>query len=295
MSYEKQINYTQEPIRILIRIRPFFFEEDTTITPLIIDEKDDQTIKIGKNGQYYEGIYDKIFFSTSTQKEIFDYTSLFLNKISNGINLTVISYGQTGTGKTYTIFGKEWTNNANYSENFRFTKYDFIKNNMNIIKNDESNGIVPRMLLYIFNSDIIIDFDITCSFMQIYNEKIYDLLEEDYNKFNDKFNIPYIHDITSINPINQKSLQILEDKKLGIFIQDLSQNVVNSFEDCIKILIKGEENRKKRQTNKNELSSRSHVIFIVNLQSKNQDEKGYIKVKYKILTKFFLDCPSNIL
>ncbi len=286
MSYEKQINFTQEPIRILIRIRPFFSEEETTITPLIIDEKDDQTIKIGKNGQYYEGIYDKIFFSNSTQKEIFDYVSLFLNKISNGINLTIISYGQTGTGKTYTIFGKEWTNNANYSENFRYTKYDFIKNNMKIKKNDESNGIVPRTLLYIFDSNLFNNFEITCSFMQIYNEKIYDLLGEEFNN-HDKFIIPYGHDISSINPIKQKSLQILEDKKLGIFIQGLSQNIVNSFEDCIKILIKGEENRKKRQTNKNELSSRSHIIFIVNLQSKTPDDKGYLKVKYKNITKYF--------
>ncbi len=281
MSYEKQINFTQEPIRILIRIRPFFSEEETTITPLIIDEKDDQSIKIGKKGQYYEGIYDKIFFSNSTQKEIFDYLSLFLNKISNGINFTIISYGQTGTGKTYTIFGKEWTNNANYSDNFRYTKYDFIKNNMKIIQNAESNGIVPRMLLYIFNSNIFNDFDISCSFMQIYNEKIYDLLGEEIDNSN-KFIIPYGNDISSINPINQKSLEILENKKLGIFIQGLSQIVVNSLEDCINILIKGEENRKKRQTNKNELSSRSHILFIVNLQSKNPDEKGYIKVKYKI-------------
>ena len=281
MSYEKQKNYTEEPIRILIRIRPFFSEEETTITPLIIDEKDDQTIKIGKKGQYYEGIYDKIFFSNSTQKEIFDYLSLFLNKISNGINFTIISYGQTGTGKTYTIFGKEWTNNANYSDNFRYTKYDFIKNNMKIIQNAESNGIVPRMLLYIFNSNIFNDFDISCSFMQIYNEKIYDLLGEEIDNSN-KFIIPYGNDISSINPINQKSLEILENKKVGIFIQGLSQIVVNSLEDCINILIKGEENRKKRQTNKNELSSRSHILFIVNLQSKNPDEKGYIKVKYKI-------------
>jgi hypothetical protein len=281
MSYEKQINYTEEPIRILIRIRPFFSEEETTITPLIIDEKDDQSIKIGKKGQYYEGIYDKIFFSNSTQKEIFDYLSLFLNKISNGINFTIISYGQTGTGKTYTIFGKEWTNNANYSDNFRYTKYDFIKNNMKIIQNAESNGIVPRMLLYIFNSNIFNDFDISCSFMQIYNEKIYDLLGEEIDNSN-KFIIPYGNDISSINPINQKSLEILENKKLGIFIQGLSQIVVNSLEDCINILIKGEENRKKRQTNKNELSSRSHILFIVKLQSKNPDEKGYIKVKYKI-------------
>ena len=261
MSYEKQKNYTEEPIRILIRIRPFFSEEETTITPLIIDEKDDQTIKIGKKGQYYEGIYDKIFFSNSTQKEIFDYLSLFLNKISNGINFTIISYGQTGTGKTYTIFGKEWTNNANYSDNFRYTKYDFIKNNMKIIQNAESNGIVPRMLLYIFNSNIFNDFDISCSFMQIYNEKIYDLLGEEIDNSN-KFIIPYGNDISSINPINQKSLEILENKKLGIFIQGLSQIVVNSLEDCINILIKGEENRKKRQTNKNELSSRSHILFI---------------------------------
>ena len=287
----------KEPIRTIIRIRPFFSDENTYSSPLIIDEKDDQIIKIGKNGQYYEGIYDKIFFSTSTQKEVYDYIDLFSNDYINGINITIISYGQTGTGKTYTIFGKEWTNNANFSENFRFTKFDFVKNDINIISNDESNGIVPRILFNIFNnSNIYNEFEITCSFMQIYNEKVYDLLGDDnYNNKNVNFKIPFGKDVSIINPINQQPLQILEDKNLGIFIEGLSQNLVNSFDECIDLLIEGEENRKKRQTNKNELSSRSHVIFIVNLQSKNQDEKGYIKVKYKILTKFFLDCPSNIL
>ena len=166
----------KEPIRTIIRIRPFFSDENTLSSPLIIDEKDDQIIKIGKNGQYYEGIYDKIFFSTSTQKEVYDYIDLFSNDYINGINITIISYGQTGTGKTYTIFGKEWTNNANFSENFRFTKFDFVKNDINIISNDENNGIVPRILFNIFNnSNIYNEFEITCSFMQIYNEKVYDL------------------------------------------------------------------------------------------------------------------------
>ena len=278
----------KEPIRTIIRIRPFFSDENTLSSPLIIDEKDDQIIKIGKNGQYYEGIYDKIFFSTSTQKEVYDYIDLFSNDYINGINITIISYGQTGTGKTYTIFGKEWTNNANFSENFRFTKFDFVKNDINIISNDENNGIVPRILFNIFNnSNIYNEFEITCSFMQIYNEKVYDLLGDDnYNNKNVNFKIPFGKDVSIINPINQQPLQILEDKNLGIFIEGLSQNLVNSFDECIDLLIEGEENRKKRQTNKNELSSRSHVIFIVNLQGRNPDKEGYIKIKKKIFNIF---------
>ncbi len=281
----------KEPIRTIIRIRPFFSDENTLSSPLIIDEKDDQIIKIGKNGQYYEGIYDKIFFSTSTQKEVYDYIDLFSNDYINGINITIISYGQTGTGKTYTIFGKEWTNNANFSENFRFTKFDFVKNDINIISNDESNGIVPRILFNIFNnSNIYNEFEITCSFMQIYNEKVYDLLGDDnYNNKNVNFKIPFGKDVSIINPINQQPLQILEDKNLGIFIEGLSQNLVNSFDECIDLLIEGEENRKKRQTNKNELSSRSHIIFIVNLQGRNPDKEGYVKVKKKYLI-FLFNC-----
>ena len=262
----------KEPIRTIIRIRPFFSDENTYSSPLIIDEKDDQIIKIGKNGQYYEGIYDKIFFSTSTQKEVYDYIDLFSNDYINGINITIISYGQTGTGKTYTIF-------------------DFVKNDINIISNDESNGIVPRILFNIFNnSNIYNEFEITCSFMQIYNEKVYDLLGDDnYNNKNVNFKIPFGKDVSIINPINQQPLQILEDKNLGIFIEGLSQNLVNSFDECIDLLIEEEENRKKRQTNKNELSSRSHIIFIVNLQGRNPDKEGYVKVKKKYLI-FLFNC-----
>ena len=82
-------------------------------------------------------------------------------------------------------------------------------------------------------------YTIYCSFMQISNEKLYDLLQD----------------------TTTKPLRIREDQHLGIFVEELSEYIVQSEKDCFALLRRGELNRITRQTKKNMLSSRSHSIF----------------------------------
>ena len=85
------------------------------------------------------------------------------------------------------MFGEDWTFN-NINMNSKKEKRNELLNNEIIINRDsESNGIVPNLILEIYNlynktdSNNII---IKCSYIQIYNEKIYDLLNEEKNKNN---------------------------------------------------------------------------------------------------------------
>jgi len=76
--------------------------------------------------------------------------------------------------------------------------------------------------------------------MQIYNEKIYDLLKSN------TFEYP---------------IEIKEDADASNHIEGLSEYVVTKKEDCIELLLRGEKNRVIRTTNYNDFSSRSHTIF----------------------------------
>ena len=104
--------------------------------------------------------FDKIFTENSSQKEIFQFTSKnIIDNVIEGYNGTIFAYGQTGSGKTYTMVGE----------------YD----NYNI------RGIIPRSFEYLFNKiesieneDKSIIFEISIAFIQIYLEKIEDLLEK---------------------------------------------------------------------------------------------------------------------
>ena len=85
-----------------------------------------------------------------------------------------------------------------------------------------------------------------CSFLQIYNEKLYDL-------FQDKD--------------QARHLNIREDKFSGIFVEGLSEYVVTNATDCFILLKRGERNRITRQTKSNIHSSRSHTIFQLLIES----------------------------
>lgn len=92
--------------------------------------------------------------------------------------------------------------------------------------------------------------------MQIYNEKLYDLLQD--NK--------------SVSP-----LMIREDKYSGIFVEGLTEYVVTNTRDCFALLKRGEKNRKTRQTSYNVNSSRSHTIFQLLVETDTVDKRGMLK------------------
>jgi len=108
----------------------------------------------------------------------------------------------------------------------------------------ELAGIIPRMFDYLFKliseSDPDIEFSIKCSYMEIYLEKIMDLLDA-----------------------KKTNLQVKEDKIKGIYVSDCTEVYVNSTAEMMKVMEAGSMNRTVAATRMNAVSSRSHSIFLV--------------------------------
>ena len=124
----------------------------------------------------------------------------------------------------------------------------------------EAEGLIPRMLRLIFekSKEEINHYtsEVSVSMIELYQEKIRDLIDESKNNLN-----------------------VREDKRKGCYIEDLSYHTVESLSEAISILNKGTNNRSVGSTNMNEHSSRSHTIFIVNLKTTSCSENEDCLVK----------------
>ena len=110
------------------------------------------------------------------------------------------------------------------------------------INESEERGLVPRVLFDVFQQIKAHGHEVVaqCSFLQIYNEKIYDLFE----------------DTSAETP-----LRLREDKQGAIQVAGLTHYTVQHEWDCLNLLRQGEKNRVTRQTQMNQRSSRSHSVF----------------------------------
>lgn len=173
---------------------------------------DDKTIVISKSLKTFKGTFDKILSTNSTQKDVFNFIRPCLDNIQKGINCTILAYGQTGSGKTYTMFGGDWSFNDKMNDyekrkNLQKDEYNFLLNKELVIDPfSETNGIIPNLIMELFNiynnrkqdneNNNIDNNDnnltITCSYIQVYNEKIYDLLEEKNEDMEKKKNLKFI-------------------------------------------------------------------------------------------------------
>ena len=160
-------------------------------------------------------------FSPGTQKEVFDFVALpIVRKAMEGFNGTVFAYGQTGSGKTWSTMGSPTPGDV------------------------ENLGIIPRAIEEIFTyiedaKDA--EFMLRASYLEVYNEKINDLLA---------------------GGESGKNLRILADDPVkGAIIKDLTEEIVATREELLNVITRGEGNRHYGSTNMNANSSRSHTIY----------------------------------
>ena len=259
----------QENMKVMVRIRPPLpreiefdipFRSITEVTSdnkmvIIYEYLGSSTDEIFRQHEFIQNpsmfqqhrfTFDHIFDQESTQLEIYlKAAQPSVKSLLEGYNSTILAYGQTGTGKTYTMEG--------------FT----------LVPCDDKRGMVPRVVEEIFlyinnkeknNNDI--KFSIRTSYLQIYNEYISDLL------------IP-----------EKKNLNIRENKKRGIYVDGLSEWIVKNPNEIYTLLGKGTDNRAISSTTMNEISSRSHAIFVITLEQEIQEENNIIK---KIVSKLNL-------
>lgn len=142
-----------------------------------------------------------------------------------GYNATIFAYGQTSSGKTFTMEGKD-------------------------LHDEKYKGIIPRVMDELFDmideSDENIEFQIRVSMLEIYNEKIKDLVAPENN-----------------------NLKVKECKKRGIYVDGCSEVFVSGPDEMKKVMILGTKNRAVASTRMNATSSRSHSIFMLTISQRD--------------------------
>ena len=251
---------TTTRVKAAIRVRPFL-ESEVGIDEWISFPSHDK-ISVSDFTKTVDKKYDYVFTPDCKQSDVYSFVDKSLEGILKGINSTIFAYGQTGSGKTFTMFGKDWESNVKKlaHEMHQAMKTNEVYHGEEIL---DKLGLIPRVIQEVFyycSSKSIDpeDIKIYLSFLQIYNEKIYDLFQDA------DFKSP---------------LQIRQDKENGIYVEGLSEYQVSNSLDAYALLKRGERNRIIRATKINMESSRSHSIFQFFIEYNNTKVQKIYKTK----------------
>uniref|UniRef100_A0A669CSY7 Kinesin-like protein n=1 Tax=Oreochromis niloticus TaxID=8128 RepID=A0A669CSY7_ORENI len=205
--------------------------------------------------------FDMVFGPSAKQIEVYrSVVCPILDEVIMGYNCTVFAYGQTGTGKTFTMEGER-------SPDEQFTWEE-----------DPLAGIIPRTLHQIFEklSENGTEFSVKVSLLEIYNEELFDLLSP-------------TEDVS-------ERLQLFDDprNKRGVVVKGLEEVTVHNKDEVYQILERGAAKRRTASTLMNAYSSRSHSVFSVTIHMKEITLEGEELVKIGKLNLVDLAGSENI-
>ncbi|KAJ1403031.1 P-loop containing nucleoside triphosphate hydrolase [Sesbania bispinosa] len=220
-------------VQVLIRIRPLSTKEKLSQGHgrCLRQESAQTLVWLGHPETRFT--FDHIGCESLSQENLFRVAGVpMVENCLSGYNSCMFAYGQTGSGKTYTMMGE-------------------IKETEGYLADD--SGITPRVFDYLFmrikaeeesRKDYKLKYSCKCSFLEIYNEQITDLLEP-----------------------SSTNLQLREDMKKGVYVENLTEHRVVTVNDVLRLLLQGTANRKVAATHMNCESSRSHSVFTCIIES----------------------------
>ncbi|XP_068630333.1 kinesin-like protein KIF18A [Battus philenor] len=236
---------TSANVKVVVRVRPLNEKELEQNSRIVVDVVDDNMLVFDPKEEmrpfFYHGVqqptknylkrankelkfvFDNVCGQNATNQEVFETTTKeILAALMEGYNCSVFAYGATGAGKTFTMIG-----------------------------NEEHPGITYLTMEHLFNTinsfEKDREFDIGVSYIEVYNENVYDLLEP-----------------------SSTPLQLREDSKYGVMVAGLTLNNIKTARELLNMLENGNKNRTQHPTDANAESSRSHAVFQV-----------YVKMRYK--------------
>ncbi|CAJ1059788.1 kinesin-like protein KIF1A isoform X15 [Xyrichtys novacula] len=226
-------------VKVAVRVRPFNSRETGKESKCIIQMSGNTTTiinpKQAKDNKSFN--FDYSYWSHTTPEDV-NYASQMrvykdigeemLLHAFEGYNVCIFAYGQTGAGKSYTMMGKQDVK--------------------------DQQGIIPLLCEDLFtkindNTDNSMSYSVEVSYMEIYCERVRDLL----------------------NPKNKGNLRVREHPLMGPYVEDLSKLAVTSYNDIQDLMDSGNKARTVAATNMNETSSRSHAVFNIIFTQKRHD------------------------
>lgn len=150
-----------ESIKVAVRVRPLVSSEIDRGCHNVLSKTSNasQILLKSSTTKQNEMFTFNFVFDASDSQEVFYINAIepILHKLFEGYNVTIFAYGQTGSGKTHTM-GTAYNGNT-----------------------DEQTGVIPRAINDIFrkvNNLSEYTFEVSCSFMELYQEELYDLLSD---------------------------------------------------------------------------------------------------------------------
>nr|XP_020465570.1 kinesin-like protein KIF1A isoform X12 [Monopterus albus] len=226
-------------VKVAVRVRPFNSRETEKESKCIIQMSGNTTTiinpKQAKDNKSFN--FDYSYWSHTSPEDV-NYASQMqvykdigeemLLHAFEGYNVCIFAYGQTGAGKSYTMMGKQDVK--------------------------DQQGIIPLLCEDLFtkisdNTDNSMSYSVEVSYMEIYCERVRDLL----------------------NPKNKGHLRVREHPLMGPYVEDLSKLAVTSYNDIQDLMDSGNKARTVAATNMNETSSRSHAVFSIIFTQKRHD------------------------
>jgi len=182
-----------------------------------------------------EFAFDDVFGMDFSEEQLYERTAgPMLRSFTNGFNCTILAYGQTGSGKTHTMGTGEIAESG-----------------------EERQGLVRTFVQDLFKQLSQYDFQVKVTYLEIYGEKVKDLLASEGSTRSD---------------CSKESLTLREDKG-RVYVEGLQEHIKRDAAAIFELLRLGSKNRATAATKANASSSRSHAVFTLHLEQKIQDNK----------------------
>ncbi|OTA05739.1 kinesin-like protein [Trichoderma parareesei] len=227
---EKRSSATEAKGNVIVsvRVRPDSSNSDHADGEWMVDGRRALIGYRGKEGgDYY---YDNVFTTHDDNARVYDHMAKRLvRRVMEGYHGTVFAYGQTGTGKTFSMQGTA-----------------------------SSPGVIPLAITDIFSyirETPSREFLLRVSYLEIYNEKIHDLLS-----------------MASANgaAAPQEEIKLREDAKRGVYATPLKEEIVQSPTQLLRVIARGDQARRTASTQFNSRSSRSHAVVQIIVESRER-------------------------
>ncbi|GFZ02508.1 P-loop containing nucleoside triphosphate hydrolases superfamily protein [Actinidia rufa] len=212
--------------------------------------------------------FDKVFGPSAQQRDLYDQAVVpIVNEVLEGFNCTIFAYGQTGTGKTYTMEGECKRSKSGPNGEL-----------------PPEAGVITRAVKQIFDTleSQNAEYSVKVTFLELYNEEITDLLApEEISK-------------VALEDRQKKQLPLMEDGKGGVLVRGLEEEIVTSANEIFTLLERGSSKRRTAETLLNKQSSRSHSLFSITIHIKEATPEGEELIKCGKLNLVDLAGSENI-
>ncbi|KAL4812840.1 kinesin motor domain-containing protein [Aspergillus spinulosporus] len=219
---------TKGNVIVSVRVRPNVGGESSANPEWIVDARRGLLVYNGKEGgDYY---YDNVFSAMENNARVYDSAAKRLvRRVMEGYHGTVFAYGMTGTGKTFSMQGTA-----------------------------TSPGVIPLAITDIFSfirETPHREFLLRVSYLEIYNEKIHDLLSASTGS-------------------SSEDIKLREDSKRGVYATPLKEEIVQSPTQLLRVIARGDHARRTGSTQFNARSSRSHAVVQIVVESRERAPTG---------------------